>query len=43
MWLRFVAFPLAVLAGLLVAGVLTAGTGYYGYRKGWFKRLGIGK
>jgi hypothetical protein len=29
--------------GLLVAGVLTAGTGYYGYRKGWFKRLGIGK
>lgn len=22
--------------GLLVAGVLTAGTGYYGYKKGWF-------
>lgn len=29
--------------GLLVAGVLTTGVGYYGYKKGWFKRLGIGK
>ena len=25
MWLRFVAFPLAVLAGLLVAGLLAVG------------------
>lgn len=25
-------------AGLLVAGALTAGVGYYGYKKGWFKR-----
>ena len=25
MWLRFVAFPLAVLAGLLAAGVLAVG------------------
>lgn len=24
--------------GLLVAGALTAGVGYYGYKKGWFKR-----
>ncbi len=26
--------------GLLVAGALTAGVGYYGYKKGWFKKLG---
>ena len=24
--------------GLVAAGVLTAGVGYYGYKKGWFKR-----
>lgn len=27
-----------VNVGLLAAGVLTAGVGYYGYKKGWFKR-----
>jgi len=25
--------------GLLVAGAMTAGVGYYGYKKGWFKGL----
>lgn len=27
-----------VNVGLLVAGALTAGVGYYGYRKGWFRK-----
>lgn len=29
-----------VNVGLLVAAGLTAGVGYYGYKKGWFKRRG---
>jgi hypothetical protein len=28
-----------ITPGMLIAGVLTAGVGYYGYKKGWFKRL----